>query len=241
MRWEILKTARKICWVLTVILISLWLFYTLKNTENFKKSLDRCHIISVYGTVYVTNFIKNDTATIKVHFRVVRISYKVLKNTPNLKGQSREIFDLWFFRHTYNTPGSTEPWATAVLNIDLYSLSYSTTKICFNFILLPWSRQDHQWPFYCYTVALTAVTKAETLILWFRPRLCAMQHGVKFFDSALCCTEWIQLRVMNHSVESRLCAIRSRGQICSKVGFIYTVFKSDEILLKWKYSFLGTF
>jgi hypothetical protein len=44
------------------------------------------------------------------------------------KGQSHEIFNLWFFSSN-DTPWSTGSWVKAVSNIDSYSRRYSTTKI----------------------------------------------------------------------------------------------------------------
>jgi hypothetical protein len=72
------------------------------------------------------------------------------------KGQSHE---------SNNTPRSTDSCAKPVSNIDSYSQRYSATNsLIFHLILLPWGWQDHLWSFLCYTVALTAVTKAETLV-----------------------------------------------------------------------------
>jgi hypothetical protein len=46
---------------------------------------------------------------------------------------------------------SSDSWAKEVSNIESYSGRYSTTKIAnFQFILLPWGRQDHLWPFLLY-------------------------------------------------------------------------------------------
>jgi hypothetical protein len=54
----------------------------------------------------------------------------------------------------------------------------------FNFILLPGDKQDHLWPFFCYTVALAAVIKAETLVIRLRAvpkKLRAVMHSAEFF------------------------------------------------------------
>jgi hypothetical protein len=45
----------------------------------------------------------------------LQLRIKFLKTT--LKEQSHEIFDLWFFSSN-NTPGSSDSWDKAVLNID---------------------------------------------------------------------------------------------------------------------------
>jgi hypothetical protein len=45
-----------------------------------------------------------------------------------VKGQSHEIFNLWFFPSN-NTPRSTYSWAKAVSNIESYLRRYSTTKL----------------------------------------------------------------------------------------------------------------
>jgi hypothetical protein len=77
----------------------------------------------------------------------------------NFKGTvSREIRPLVFSSN--NTPESTDSWSKSVSNMDSYSRRYSTTKIAhFQFILLPWVGVGK-----ITYLALTAVTKAETLV-----------------------------------------------------------------------------
>jgi hypothetical protein len=74
------------------------------------------------------------------------------------------------------------------------------TRHIFNFIILPWGRQDHLWLFFPYTVALTAATKAETIIFLLRAvqknyvhktmmhsaelRLPAKLHSMEFLNSS---------------------------------------------------------
>jgi hypothetical protein len=114
---------------------------------------------------------------------------------------SRDIFNIWFFRQT-EPMGPCDSWANGVSNIGSYSRRYSTPTL--NLILLPWGRQDHQWLFVCYTLALPA----ETLVFW----LCAILHSpelkIKGFicDSVLCHLVWnaspkfsCRRRAMRHS------------------------------------------
>jgi hypothetical protein len=65
---------------------------------------------------------------------------------------------------------------------------------------------------FCYTVALTAAIRAETLVFQLR----AVLHIVEFYlqhfqknvhDPALCSTEWSGLRAMLQSAKSRLRAM----------------------------------
>jgi hypothetical protein len=109
-------------------------------------------------------------------------------NPVTLKIQSHEISDLWVFSSN-NTPGSTDSWAKAVSNIDSHLRRYSTMKIAkFQFYFTAMGLARSPMTIFCYTVALTAVIKAETLVF----RLCTKTHSAGFLlkificNSALC-------------------------------------------------------
>jgi hypothetical protein len=88
-----------------------------------------------------------------------------------------------FFVKQYGTPETTDSWAKAVSNVDSYSRRYSTTKIAkFQLYFTAMGQARSPMALFCYTVALTAVTKAETFLLR------AVQKKLR--DSALCCIAW---------------------------------------------------
>jgi hypothetical protein len=104
---------------------------------------------------------------------------------------------------------------------------------------------------FCYTVALTAVIKAETLVIRLRavsknselchktPRYASLrgvatpcsdaQRGVFCnifrFDSAQCCTEWSRLHTMHHCAESRLRAKHhcAKSRLCTVLHSMETL------------------
>jgi hypothetical protein len=85
----------------------------------------------------------------------------------HLKGQSqiRDVRPLFFSRQTIPLGPLIHGLKRFRIQIRIRRNIWLRKSLNFNLILVPWGRQDH---LFCYTVALTASTKAETIVFWFR-------------------------------------------------------------------------
>jgi hypothetical protein len=153
---------------------------------------------------------------LKNMFKTIFSALATSAQVSTLKGQSHEIFDLWFFFFNC-TPGSPDSWAKAVSNIDSYLRSYSTTKIesalCNTARTFLLDNRQLSILLYCHGVSkiicgcfllycfFNGRYKSRNIGVWLRtvqkkktPHYVTLQHFSQ--GHMLCTTEWSRLRVI---------------------------------------------
>jgi hypothetical protein len=150
------------CWTIWTLFHDNLTFWRPKSPfpERTIKNIEKCtYIYNFYLRIFIrfkfylkeSSLSKSTSPSAHLHASLNK-SYYISDTNRSIEFLKRDSL-MWLLTSGFssnNTPGSTDSWTKAVENIiDSYSRRYSTTKIVnFNFILLPWGRQDYLWLFF---------------------------------------------------------------------------------------------